>query len=59
MKTKNFVMIAEVNLRGTNILDANLRSLAVKAALNSRFTTDETAANLQKGTITYTFIIGN
>jgi len=56
---KGLVTRAEVNLRGTNILDANLRSLAVKAALNSRFTTDEAAANLQKGTITYTFIIGN
>lgn len=50
---------AEVSVRGTTILDTNLRSLAVKAALNSKFTEDQSAATVQKGTITYTFIIGN
>lgn len=50
---------AEINLRGTNILDTNLRNLAVRAALNSTFTEDTQAAQTQRGTITYTFIIGN
>lgn len=56
---KGLVTKAEVSVRGTTVLDANLRSLAVKAALNSRFTEDSQATSLQKGTITYTFIIGN
>lgn len=50
---------AEINLRGTNILDTNLRNLAVRAALNSTFTEDTQATQTQRGTITYTFIIGN
>lgn len=50
---------AEVNLRGTTIVDSNLRNQAVRAALNSSFTADANAADLQRGTITYTFIIGN
>lgn len=50
---------AEINLRGTNILDSNLRNLAVRAAMNSTFTEDPQAAQTQRGTITYTFIIGN
>jgi TonB family protein len=48
---------AEVSPRGTNILDANLRSIAVRAALNSSFSEDPRAPDLQKGSITYTFII--
>lgn len=53
------VLRAEVNLRGTTIVDSNLRNQAVRAALNSNFTADANAPELQKGTITYTFIIGN
>ncbi len=53
------VLRAEVNLRGTTIVDSNLRNQAVRAALNSNFTTDTNAPELQKGTIIYTFIIGN
>ena len=56
---KGVVTKAEVSVRGTTVVDANLRNLAVKAALNSRFTEDSQATSLQKGTITYTFIIGN
>lgn len=56
---KGNVSRAEVSVRGTTIVDANLRNLAVKAALQSRFSEDTKAASLQKGTITYTFIIGN
>jgi colicin import membrane protein len=48
---------AEVSPRGTTILDANLRSIAVRAALNSNFNEDPRAPDLQKGSITYTFII--
>jgi TonB family protein len=53
------VVRAEVNLRGTTIVDSNLRNQAVRAALNSNFTADNNAPELQRGTITYTFIIGN
>lgn len=52
------VIRAEVNLRGTTIVDSNLRNQAVRAALNSNFTADDNAPDLQKGTITYTFILG-
>ncbi|GAB1417518.1 hypothetical protein MASR2M12_02830 [Bacteroidales bacterium] len=56
---KGVVERAEVSLRGTTIVDANLKKIAVNAALNSRFSEDSNAPSLQKGTITYTFIIGN
>jgi TonB family protein len=48
---------AQVNPKGTTILDAALRQTAVDAALNSTFTRDQEAAKLQRGTITYNFII--
>ncbi len=48
---------AQVNPKGTTVLDARLRQIAVDAALNSTFTTDQNAAELQRGTITYNFII--
>jgi outer membrane biosynthesis protein TonB len=48
---------AQVNPKGTTVLDARLRQIAVDAALNSTFTTDQSAAELQRGTITYNFII--
>lgn len=53
------VVRAEVSLRGTTIVDSNLRNQALRAALNSNFTADANAPELQRGTITYTFIIGN
>lgn len=48
---------AQVSTRGTTIVDPNLRNVAVKAALNSTFSDDPGAPELQKGTITYTFIV--
>ncbi len=48
---------ASVSPRGTTILDANLRNAAVRSAYNSTFSEDPTAPDLQRGTITYTFII--
>ncbi|MFA5419942.1 MAG: hypothetical protein WC341_15925 [Bacteroidales bacterium] len=48
---------AQVNPKGTTVLDATLRQVAIDAALNSTFTKDQQAADLQRGTITYNFII--
>jgi TonB family protein len=48
---------AQVTAKGTTIVNQNLRNIAVKAALKSTFAADPEAAELQKGTITYTFII--
>lgn len=50
---------AEISVRGTTIVDQKMRGEAINAALNSIFTQDAQAAALQKGTITYTFIIKN
>jgi len=43
--------------KGTNTTDASMRQMAKNAALAAKFTPDENAAELQKGTITYNFII--
>ncbi|MCF6171178.1 MAG: energy transducer TonB [Bacteroidales bacterium] len=48
---------AQVNPKGTTVLDPNLRKLAVDAAKNSTFVEDPVAAELQRGTITYNFIL--
>ncbi|HJN05066.1 MAG TPA: TonB family protein [Bacteroidales bacterium] len=48
---------AHVSAKGTNILDQNLRKIAVDAAYNSTFVKDNNAAELQRGTITYNFIL--
>jgi periplasmic protein TonB len=48
---------AQVQPKGTTITDAGVRNMAVRAALNSTFSEDSSATELQKGTITYTFII--
>jgi len=48
---------AQVRAKGTTIVNANLRNIALKAALKSTFAADQQAAELQRGTITYTFII--
>jgi outer membrane biosynthesis protein TonB len=48
---------ASVSAKGTTVIDPDMRNIAVRAALNSTFSEDPTATELQKGTITYTFII--
>jgi outer membrane biosynthesis protein TonB len=48
---------AQVNTKGTNIIDPNLKKIAVDAAYNSKFTQDQSAVDLQRGTITYNFIL--
>lgn len=42
--------------KGTNISDLNLRRMAREAAMRAKFSEDPSAAELQKGTITYNFI---
>ncbi len=51
------VVRAQVNPKGTTILDSGLRKTAVDAALNSTFAEDPTAPSLQRGTITYEFVL--
>ena len=43
--------------KGTNISNSSMREMAKRAALSSVFAPDKDAAELQKGTITYKFII--
>lgn len=43
--------------KGTTVTNSEMRSSALQAAKNSVFSKDDKAADLQKGTITYTFII--
>lgn len=43
--------------KGTTITNTAMRNSAIEAAKNSIFVKDENAADLQKGTITYRFII--
>jgi TonB family protein len=43
--------------KGTTITNSAMRASALQAAQNSIFNEDDKAAELQKGTITYTFII--
>lgn len=43
--------------KGTNITNATMREMARNAAMSAVFTPDSNAAELQKGTITYNFII--
>lgn len=51
------VVRAQVNPKGTTVLDSNLRKIAVDAALNSNFAEDPTAPSQQRGTITYEFVL--
>ncbi|MBP5643913.1 MAG: TonB family protein [Bacteroidales bacterium] len=44
--------------KGTTIVNGRMRQTALNAAKNSVFAPDSNAAELQKGTITYKFIIG-
>jgi colicin import membrane protein len=48
---------AQVSAKGTTVLDQNLRKIAVDAAYNSTFAKDNAAAEQQRGTITYNFIL--
>lgn len=48
---------AQIATKGTSIVSQSLRDIAVRAAQKSTFVADPDAAELQKGTITYTFII--
>lgn len=50
------VQRAEIG-KGTTIANSNMLNSAKTAALNSIFNKDDKATDLQKGTITYTFII--
>lgn len=43
--------------KGTTVTNSEMRASALQAAKNSIFNKDDKAADLQKGTITYTFII--
>lgn len=49
------VTSAEIT-KGTTITNSLMREYAKKAALNSKFSSDPSASDLQKGTITYTFV---
>ncbi len=51
------VVRAQVNPKGTTVLDYSLRKIAVDAALNSTFVKDPTAPSQQRGTITYEFVL--
>ncbi len=48
---------AQVSAKGTFIIDPNLKKIAVDAAYNSTFVKDNNAVELQRGTITYNFIL--
>ncbi len=50
---------AMAGAKGTTIADLNLRKLTEAAALKARFSEDPNAPEVQKGTITYNFIILN
>jgi TonB family protein len=50
------VQRAEIG-KGTTTTNSDMRASALQAARNSVFVKDDKAADLQKGTITYNFII--
>ncbi len=50
------VQRAEIG-KGTTVTDSNMLESAKRAAFNSIFNKDDKAADLQRGTITYTFIM--
>lgn len=51
------VQKAQISAKGTDVFDAKQREMALNAARNSTFTEDQSAAEQQRGTITYTFIL--
>ena len=42
--------------KGTDIANKEMRNMAQEAAMRSKFVPDPSAAEEQKGTITYTFV---
>ena len=48
---------AAVNRKGTNIIDPAMHQIAINAAKNSTFAEDPKALELQRGSITYNFIL--
>jgi len=48
---------AAVNRKGTNIIEPAMHQIAIKAAMNSTFAEDPNAPELQRGSITYNFIL--
>lgn len=46
----------QIKEKGTTVIDAGLRRIALEAAKNSTFVSDPDAATLQRGSITYNFI---
>lgn len=51
------VVKAQINYKGTDVIDAEQRRIAIDAARNSKFDEDPTAPEQQRGTISYTFIL--
>ena len=51
------VIKAAVNRKGTNIIEPAMHQIAINAAKNSTFAKDSNAAELQRGSITYNFIL--
>ncbi len=51
------VVKAAIKQKGTNVFDQDMRRIAINAAKNSTFAEDPNAAELQRGTITYNFIL--
>ncbi|MAZ93934.1 MAG: hypothetical protein CMF58_05890 [Lentimicrobiaceae bacterium] len=48
---------AQVSAKGTTIVEPRLKKIAIDAAYNSKFAQDKNASELQRGTITYNFIV--
>jgi len=51
------VVKASINRKGTIVVDENMYQIAINAAKNSTFAEDLNAAELQRGSITYNFIL--
>ena len=54
---EGIVVRAQVNPKGTTVVDVSMKKIAVDAAKNSTFVADPNAAELQTGTITYKFVL--
>nr|WP_321450777.1 energy transducer TonB [uncultured Carboxylicivirga sp.] len=52
-----YVTAADVNLKGTNTMNKELRNRAIEAAKKAKFNSDKEAAAYQQGTITYHFVL--
>jgi outer membrane biosynthesis protein TonB len=48
---------AVINRKGTNVVDPDMHRIAINAAKNSTFAEDPKALELQRGSITYNFIL--